>query len=515
MLPLPLLLAASGAGTLAHVFYFRCGEHHMYGLSYVSRALISLATSTIILRLILKLSFATALRFSSSLAAAFLAGLYFSLLLYRTVLHPLRQFPGPFQARISSLWYSTQVFRGDAQHRNLELHQKYGPFVRIGPSDLSITHTAAVQAVHGLGSPCRKGPWYDEDWPRCSIHTSRDHSFHAHRRRLWSPAFADKALREYEPRIAKYNTILADQLEQRGGEPVSATKWLNWWSFDVMADLAFGSSFGMLGHGEEHWAITLLHNAFVLQRLKLPTWLFRMILAVPGLTSGYWKFIRFCDNKMYDRMKHKVAKPDLMNTLLPQVQDGVGEDGNMLTLLSDARTIIVAGSDTTAATLTNAMFRLAKHPEHIAKIREEILPMRAKDGQFEHIKLLHATHLNAVITETLRMSPVPPSAIQRKTPPEGISIGETFVPGNMHVYVPQHALGHDESVYTQAEEFLPERWYPGSKLVKDPSAYAPFSVGELSSYLGHHVVLLCASLERKDGGKSQKKASQYKTVDQC
>ena len=35
----------------------------------------------------------------------------------------------------------------------------------------------------------------------------------------------------------------------------------------------------------------------------------------------------------------------------------------------------------------------------------------------------------------------------------------------------------DENIYTDAEAFRPERWFEGSDLVKEPSAFAPFSKG--------------------------------------
>lgn len=43
----------------------------------------------------------------------------------------------------------------------------------------------------------------------------------------------------------------------------------------------------------------------------------------------------------------------------------------------------------------------------------------------------------------------------------------------------------DETIYTNAVEFRPERWYKNHEMIKEPSAYAPFSKGKPSflSYL--------------------------------
>lgn len=104
------------------------------------------------------------------------------------------------------------------------LYKKYGRFVRVGSSDLMVVHPLGVPAIHGSTSKCRKAYWHDEDWPRRSIYTSRDHEFHGERRRLWSQSFRDKALRGYERRIALYNKTLIDRLGEHGGQPINAAK---------------------------------------------------------------------------------------------------------------------------------------------------------------------------------------------------------------------------------------------------------------------------------------------------
>jgi len=41
------------------------------------------------------------------------------------------------------------------------------------------------------------------------------------------------------------------QLQARAGQEVDISLWLNFYSFDVMGDLAFGSSFDMLTSGKK------------------------------------------------------------------------------------------------------------------------------------------------------------------------------------------------------------------------------------------------------------------------
>ena len=54
--------------------------------------------------------------------------------------------------------------------------------------------------------------------------------------------------------------------------------------------------------------------------------------------------------------------------------------------------------------------------------------------------------------------------LQRLTPPEGLKIGDQFIPGNITVWSPQYVLGHDSHIYAHAEEFIPERWHSQPEL---------------------------------------------------
>ena len=475
-------LIAVVIGVCLHVWYFQRGEHHMYGLRYLQVVTLLFIIATGAFTVGSESSFLSSLSVVGSFFGCLFIGLYGSLLCYRLIWHPLRGFPGPIAARVSSLWFSSQVIKFDAHQKSLRLYQKYGQFVRVGSSDLMIAHPLGVPAVHGAQSKCRKASWYDEDWPRQSIHTSRDHQFHGDRRRVWSQSFSDKALRGYEGRIVLYNKALIDRLSEHGGQAVDAAKWFKFYSFDVMGDLAFNKDFGMLRSGEQHFAIELLDDALALQGLKLPTWIFRLFISIPGLTENYSRFIHYCDEQLAAKMAAgKSDKLSIMNVLLghagpqPSRQD-------LLTLQSDSRTIIVAGSDTTAATLSHIFYLLAKQPEHVIKLRQELRPLMNSNGTFEHQKIHKADHLNATINEALRLYPVPPTAIVRKTPPEGIVIEGTYIPGNMNVWTPQYTIGRSEAAYERPFDFVPERWYSMPSMVKESAGYAPFLTGKFSAW---------------------------------
>lgn len=91
------------------------------------------------------------------------------------------------------------------------------------------------------------------------------------------------------------------------------------------------------------------------------------------------------------------------------------------------------------------MLALARHPEHLQKLREELAPyMPDPAADVMNQKIVNLDHLNGVIYEALRMYPPVPTAMPRITPPEGIEIEGVFVPGNMTVWCPQYAMGRSK-----------------------------------------------------------------------
>lgn len=175
-------------------------------------------------------------------------------------------------------------------------------------------------------------------------------------------------------------------------------------------------------------------------------------------------------------------------------------------------------SDTTATSLTHIFYELARNPEHISKLREEIARHISPSEEIDDQNLKYAHHLNGVIHETLRLYPPVPTALQRLTPPEGLQIGNTHIPGNVTVWCSQYAMGRssfffllflllfpsfqdlpkkkklkkkrltkitspDEKLYANASSFIPERWYSSPEMIKDRSAFAPFSAGNFMLFL--------------------------------
>lgn len=134
---------------------------------------------------------------------------------------------------------------------------------------------------------------------------------------------------------------------------------------------------------------------------------------------------------------------------------------------------ITTHSDTIAPTLVFTFYELARDPLQQQKLFEELHGV----DLYDPVQLQRCAHLNAVINETLRLHPPVPTGGYRQSPPEGISIGGTYIPGNITIVSPRYSLGRLESSYKSAHEWIPERWTTRPELVRDARGFAPFSQG--------------------------------------
>lgn len=167
----------------------------------------------------------------------------------------------------------------------------------------------------------------------------------------------------------------------------------------------------------------------------------------------------------------------MSSLLVPFEKTGKPQGLELSYLQGDSRLVIVAGSDTTAATLSFLFYHLATERGVVDKIREELASHVDADGNVSNADIVNCEYLNGCINEALRLHPPVPSRVHRKTPPEGVEIGGQHIPGNVEIWCPQYVIGRNEDAYDHSREFIPERWYSKTSMVTNRSSFAPFSQG--------------------------------------
>lgn len=218
---------AAAAGVATYALYFHHGEHHLYPWRYVQAVIVvQLAATVLIKKSQDDVATSVAVAQAATLMTVFLAGLYSSLILFRLFFNPLNRFPGPFRARLTAFDLSFRTAPKRDLYKYLQKqHREHGKFVRMGPNALSVSHPDVVRVALAGNSKCIKAPWYAGEHPADSMHSTRSRVEHDNRRRIWSPAFSDKALRGYETRVQRYNHKLEENIASFSGTRPNPSHW--------------------------------------------------------------------------------------------------------------------------------------------------------------------------------------------------------------------------------------------------------------------------------------------------
>ncbi|KAL4892474.1 cytochrome P450 [Aspergillus ambiguus] len=303
---------------------------------------------------------------------------------------------------------------------------------------------------------------------------------HQQRRRIWHPGFTESAVRGYESRIRPYRQQLMGRITSASeeGKPLDISKVFQWYGYDVISDLALGESYGGLQKGVSVPIAQSFVKANMSMRKMYPTWFYRLI-RTSSIGSREWK--EYGDRIWKDltkRMKTEPEVPDIFAYFLAPLKGQPPTPEDIPRLLGDAILLIGAGGDTTGMTLAVIIYELARRPEEIQKLRDELAGCpREPGGEYAHESVASLRHLNGVINEAQRMHSGIPVQMPRKTPPDGLNIDGVYVPGDMNILSPHREIGRSEAAFVRAQEFIPERWYLNPELIKDKSAHAPFSIG--------------------------------------
>jgi cytochrome P450 len=169
-------------------------------------------------------------------------------------------------------------------------------------------------------------------------------------------------------------------------------------------------------------------------------------------------------------------------------------------IVAEMNIMMNAGSATTAIAMANVLYQLLKNPDKMKKVVEEIDNAldddedEAEDGVVAHDKVKHLPYLRACLDESLRLFPPTPHGLPRVTPPDGTNILGDYIPGGVTVAMSAMVAHRVESVFPQADKYIPERWLGEEGKSLQPyflsfSAGARGCIGRNISYLEQTVVL--------------------------
>jgi cytochrome P450 family 135 len=193
----------------------------------------------------------------------------------------------------------------------------------------------------------------------------------------------------------------------------------------------------------------------LLNRMTSKRWLIRMGLLASLRRSRRVEETNFgsrlvgpVDDAVFTEIRSRRAAPDLheRDDILSVLMQASYEDGSPMSdeeLRDELITLLIAGHESTATALAWAFERLLRHPNMLARVRDE-----AEAGG--------DAYADAVVKETLRLRPVLPIVLRRLVEP--MDIGGFTLPAGMWLAPCGYLIHRREDTYPEPLRFRPERF---------------------------------------------------------
>ncbi|KAI8628148.1 putative cytochrome P450 [Xylariaceae sp. FL1651] len=433
------------------------------------------------------------------------------LCVYRLYLHPYAKYPGPFLARLTS-WYSVyHTYKGDLHTDIWKCHEKYGDLVRYGPNRLLVNTEAGLKGIYGHGKNVKKSKGYLRISLVPGVHPTLgtlDNKEHGKLRRILNQGLSDAHIRTMDSEVSRLANLFASSVGETRDRfdselvpsndgwsaPKNMAEWSDFFTFDVMSQLVFGTSYHLLTDATNHWIIdgvlgqmrriSFLTTLPELQEMRMQNILF------PGARQRALRFSgksREIMEARQEREKNGLGGEDsidLFSRLLNAKDPETGEGLSQKQLWAESNLLIIAGSDTSSTGIASVFFYLSRYPSAYNRVTKEV---RGKLTSAEDVcqgpKLLSCTYLRACIQEALRLAPAASGAMWREALPGGLHIPaqDLYIPPGGEVGTGIFSLNHNKDYFPEPLTFRPERWITGEtsdeEVAKAKAAFATFSFG--------------------------------------
>nr|QST15043.1 CYP360A3 protein [Diaphanosoma celebensis] len=309
-----------------------------------------------------------------------------------------------------------------------------------------------------------------------------------------SPTFTTGKIKRMSVLIKRCSDLLADKLMKAAGESgkVNAKEVFSTFTMDVISKCAFGMEINNLGQEDDPF----MKNAkFIFNQpvnkspfIVIP-FAFPKLSALLGdrifVTKEFMFFVDLLINITKERASSDKKYNDFIEVAAESISEIVREvNGNQVQftreevdeiVIAQSSIFLLAGFDTTATTLTNACYLLAKNPHVQERLHEEIMSKVEQYGDVSHEMILDFPYVDQVVHEVLRMySPVP--RLERECNKD-ITYNGIVIKKGIIISVPTYSVHYSEEYYPNPEKFDPDRWAPENKHNLNPNTFLPFGLG--------------------------------------
>ena len=295
-------------------------------------------------------------------------------------------------------------------------------------------------------------------------------------RRALNPAFAPRNVARLTPPMTRCAAESSARLAEADG-PVNISYEMMKTAFDVIVRVTFSGGDGQstvpldtVSEAIEHY-LDKTARVSLLDFLGVPAWVPR-----PGRVRTHPTLKALKDGAdaaiAERRLNPNADAPALLDLLLDAEDPKTGRRMTDAELRDNLITFLIAGHETTALTLSWALYLLALDPEtqkRAAKEARAVLGDRAATAE----DVAKLPFVQQVLYETLRLYPPIPVHLRTAAADDEVC-GHAVKKGDVMI-VPFYALHRNNRLWKQPRKFIPDRFADMGEI--DRFAYVPFSVG--------------------------------------
>ncbi|KTG07947.1 cytochrome P450 [Haloprofundus marisrubri] len=290
-------------------------------------------------------------------------------------------------------------------------------------------------------------------------------------RELAQPAFNMQRIASLDETMTDYTEAMLD--DWHDGETLNVQIEMARLTVKIIVEAMFGSSAGdeRVQRVQEHLEPLGARFEPDPRRFLIPDW------APTRENREYHEAISVLEDIIDDIVSDRRGtesdpeRMDLLSILMRAQARGEQTDKQ---LRDEMMTMLLAGHDTTALTLTYAWFMLSQHPEVEEKVHAELDEVLGGDAPTAR-DTRKMRYTDQVLQETMRL--YPPVYTLFREPLVDVKLGGYRVPEGAAVMLPQWAVHRSSRYYDNPLEFDPDRWTPAERSKRPRLSYFPFGAG--------------------------------------
>ncbi|KAF2834346.1 cytochrome P450 [Patellaria atrata CBS 101060] len=397
----------------------------------------------------------------------------FGLGIYRVYFDALSHYPGPKLAALTT-WYQAYYdlyYHGQWFKKLGQLHEQYGPIIRVNPHELHISDPNFIDILFTGASKKRdKYKWLGRsillpDSTGGTVH----HDLHRKRRASLSPFFSKEKIRRLEPSIQRAVDNLLGRMSDCGANedvmPMSLV--LRATTCDIITGYLFGKSAEYLtreDYNEDFFSSINAMFGMSWPHLTYISWLGAVLGCIPP--SQWTKQIR--DIRLSEDLKsnNSTVFHGILNGKLPPSEKSARR------LRQEAQQLVLAGQDTTAQTVVAITFELLACPDKLAKLKAELASVFPDPDNITSAVCERLPYLHAVVQEGIRLHPATLVRMTRVAPNQEMIYTnekenrEWVIKPGTPVSMTAFTIQNNPDIFPSPRKFELERWLDNPRLDK-------------------------------------------------